>query len=95
MEGWVLKAEGAKPNLIPGTVCASARGKTEENIKSLESHQVYKVCSNSEKGAWGKVWETARKTLAAAHLGFLATTAAVVVANLAALGFLQVLLEAK
>lgn len=73
MESWVLKAKETKPNLIPGTVCASARGKTEENIKSLESHQVYKVWNNSEKGAWGKVWEAARKTLATAHLGFLAT----------------------
>lgn len=89
VESWILKAKGAKPNLIPGTVHASARGKTKENIKSHESYQVYKVCSDSGKGAWGKVRETAHKTLATAHLGFTATSAAEVAANLAVLGFLS------
>lgn len=35
------------------------------------------------------MWETAHKALATAHLGFLATGAAEVAANLSALGFLS------
>lgn len=46
------------------------------------------------KGAWGKAGETAHKTLSTGRLGFLATSAAEVVANLAALGFFQIQLEA-
>lgn len=45
------------------------------------------------KGAWGKAGETAHKTLSTGRLGFLATSAAEV-ANLAALGFFQIQLEA-
>lgn len=59
--------------------------KNEENIKSHESCQVYKVCGNSEKGAWGKLQERKQKTLATDHLGFIAAVAV----NPAALGFLS------
>lgn len=80
-----MKAKGAKTELIPATVCASARGKTEENtdwspmspIKSTKSA----VMVRREPGAR---CETAHKTLATAHLGFLATSAAGVAAEVAA-----------
>lgn len=86
-----FESQGGQTKLYPwySTCFCQRKNGGKYYVKSHESYQVYKVCSNSEKGAWSEVWETAHKTLATAHLGFLATSAAEIVANLAALGFLS------
>lgn len=77
-----FESQGGKADLIPAAVCASARGKTEENIKWGPISPIkFTKCAVMVRRELGARCERAHKTLATAHLGFLAASAAAVAAS--------------
>lgn len=89
-----FESQGAKPNLIPRKAHASARGKTEENIKYSHMSPIKSTKSvivvRGEPGAKCTLERERESTkLATAHLCFMDAVAAEVVVNLAVLGILS------